>query len=86
VRRRDFAKVIAGLAAWPFAARGQQPPVIGYLANSSPATFSPLLTAFRRGLSEVGYVEGQNVAIEYRWSEGQHDRLPGFAGDLVAAG
>jgi putative ABC transport system substrate-binding protein len=65
VRRRDFAKVIAGLAAWPFAARAQQPPVIGYLANSSPATFSPLLTAFRRGLSEVGYVEGQNVAIEY---------------------
>ena len=83
MRRRDFAKVIAGLAAWPFAARAQQPPVIGYLANSSPATFSPLLTAFRRGLSEVGYVEGQNVAIEYRWSEGQHDRLPGFAGDLV---
>ena len=58
-------------------------PVIGYLANSSPSTFTQFLTAFRRGLSEVGYIEGQNVAIEYRWSEGQQDRLPGFAADLV---
>lgn len=58
-------------------------PVIGYLANSSPNTFTQFLTAFRRGLSEVGYVEGQNVAIEYRWSEGQHDRLPGFAADII---
>src|SRR5262249_48565059 len=58
-------------------------PLIGYLANSSPNTFTQFLTAFRRGLSEVGYVEGQNVTIEYRWSEGQHDRLPGFAADLV---
>jgi putative tryptophan/tyrosine transport system substrate-binding protein len=84
MRRRNFIKVIAGLvAAWPFATRAQQMPVIGYLANSSSGAFTQFLTAFHRGLSEVGYVEGQNVAIEYRWSEGQHDRLPGFAADLV---
>ena len=86
MRRRDFIKVIAGLvAAWPLATRAQQPamPVIGYLANSSPSTFTQFVAAFHRGLSDVGYVEGQNVAIEYRWSEGQQDRLPEFAADLV---
>jgi putative ABC transport system substrate-binding protein len=85
MRRRDFIKAAGSAIAWPFDARAQQPatPVIGYLANSSPSTFTQFLTAFRRGLSEVGYVEGQNVVIEYRWSEGQQDRLPEFAADLV---
>jgi putative tryptophan/tyrosine transport system substrate-binding protein len=82
--RREF---IAGLsaAAWPVVARAQQPamPVIGYLGTGSPAAFAYLLRAFRQGLSETGYVEGRNVAIEYRWAEGQNDRLLSLATDLV---
>ena len=72
MRRRDFIMGIASSVAWPTAAQAQQPatPIVGYLANSSPGTFTQFVTAFHRGLSEVGYVEGQNVAIEYRWSEG----------------
>jgi putative tryptophan/tyrosine transport system substrate-binding protein len=86
MRRREFIGLLGSAAtAWPLAARAQPPamPVIGYLANSSPGTFTQFLNAFHRGLSEVGYVDGQNVGIEYRWSEGQHDLLPGFAADLV---
>jgi putative ABC transport system substrate-binding protein len=83
--RRDFVALIGGAAAtWPRTARTQQPmTVIGYLSPGSPETDAFRLTGLRQGLNEIGYVEGQNVAIEYRWAEGQHDRLPELAADLV---
>jgi putative ABC transport system substrate-binding protein len=86
VRRRDFIKIVAGSAAiWPIAARAQQPamPVIGFLNSASPEAWAYLVTAFRQGLREAGYVENQNVAIDYRWAEGHYDRLPELATDLV---
>ena len=86
MRRRDFIKAIVGSSvAWPLLARAQQSatPVIGYLGGSSPAYRGHLLTAFWRGLRESGYVEGENVTIEYRWAQDQYDRLPALAADLV---
>jgi putative tryptophan/tyrosine transport system substrate-binding protein len=85
VRRREFITVLGGAAAWPLAARAQQPavPVIGFLNSRAPGDDPHLLAAFRRGLKEAGFIDGQNVAIEYRFAENQYDRLPALAGDLV---
>lgn len=86
MRRRDLLAAFAGAVAWPVAGLAQQKktPVVGYLGITSPATFAPLLAAFRQGLSDAGYVEGRNVGFEYRWAEGHQDRLPALAAELVA--
>jgi putative ABC transport system substrate-binding protein len=86
MRRRQFISLLGGVAAWPLGARAQQPalPVIGFLSGSSADGINPqLLTAFRQGLKEAGFVESQNVAIEYRWTEGRYDRMQASAADLV---
>src|SRR5262245_49663782 len=86
MRRRDFIALLRGAAAWPMVAHAQQPamPTVGFLGSRSPKDSAPLIAAFRAGLTEVGFVEGRNVAIEFRWAEGHYDRLPTLAADLVA--
>jgi ABC-type uncharacterized transport system substrate-binding protein len=87
VRRREFITLVGGVTlAWPLAARAQQQPtvpVIGFLHYGSPDAYAHIVSAVRQGLRESGFVEGQNVAVEYRWAEGQYDRLPALAGELV---
>jgi putative ABC transport system substrate-binding protein len=85
MKRREFMAILGGAAAWPLTVRAQQRAslLIGYLSGGAPGAFAPSLAAFRQGLKEAGFVEGQNVAIEYRWAEGQYDRLPALAADLV---
>src|SRR5438132_8482064 len=85
MRRRELILLLASPLTASRAPRAQQKavPVIGYLGGAAPGPFAPFVTAFHQGLSEAGYVEGQNLAIEYRWAEGRYDRLPAFAAELV---
>ena len=85
MRRREFVTLVSGAAAWPLTAIAQQPviPVIGFLGGADPIGLAPQIEAFRLGLRDYGYIEGQNIAIEFRWAEGRYDRSPAMAADLV---
>src|ERR1700738_4955165 len=84
MRRREFITALGSVAvAWPLPVRAQQMRVIGFLGSDSPDLYADRLRAFRQGLKETGYVEGQSLAIEYRWEEGRNDQLPALAADLV---
>jgi putative tryptophan/tyrosine transport system substrate-binding protein len=86
IGRRDLLATLGGAAAWPVAARAQQPgmPVVGFLNSGSAAEWAHLVAAFKEGLNELGYFEGRNVTVDYRWAQGQNDRVPALAADLVA--
>ena len=88
MRRREFITLLGGAAAWPLEVRAQQStmPAVGILGSISPGPYSRFIEAIKQGLREAGYVEGRNVAIEYRWAEGQYDRLPQLATELVDRG
>src|SRR5215475_243505 len=87
-RRRQFITLLGGTAAWPLAARAQQAtiPIVGFMSARSPEDSTHLVAAFRRGLGEAGFFEGQNVALEFRWARGQYDRLPALAAELAGRG
>src|SRR5262249_21324080 len=83
IRRREFITLLGGAAAWPLAARTQQLPVVGFLNSGSAEPFAHLVAGFRRGLNDAGYVDGQNLAIEFHWADGQYSRLPALAAESV---
>jgi putative ABC transport system substrate-binding protein len=85
MRRREFIKFFGGMAAWPLTAHAQQPaiPVIGFLSSRSPGESASVVAAFRQGLRETGFIEGQNLGIAFRWAEGRYDKLPALASELV---